>query len=275
MTPAKYPRNRCFRPDPRSTDELIDIALSDVDFDDYSCVVQILQYRGSEEVFERARLLCSSDNSSERELGADILGQIGTPGMLHPEEAIKILLSLVKDECSDVIQSAVVSLGFYNSPKIIGTLVAIKKHVEPMVRRDVVFALSQKHYYHNDQSIKTRIELSSDSDRDVREEATASLTYLDPGREDVGQALRSRLDDVDGEIRADALLGLACRHENDAADLLLSELSDAVRNNKVWDDALDAAIELSDPRLIPVLLQLKGIGVESRWLDDAIKACSS
>ena len=262
-----------FRPDPRPTDELIRAALGAEGWEQYSWTLQILQYRGSEEVFEIAREMCFSDIEDERVLGADILGQIGTPGRFHPEESIKILLSMLDDKCSEVIRSAAVSLGFHEAPDAIVPVVALKNHPDPLVRKDIVHALSQQYYYDNDSSIGARIALTSDSDRDVREEATASLTYLDPKRTDVGEILHRRLDDEDGEIRADALLGIACRKESDAVDLLIAELSRGLDENEVWDDALDAAGTLADPKLLPILLQLKEAGFESCWLDGAIEDC--
>ena len=67
------------RSDPRSTDELIRIALSEEDINEAWNEVVVLHFRGNREVFEKAKNLCESNCPQERELGANILGQLGVP----------------------------------------------------------------------------------------------------------------------------------------------------------------------------------------------------
>ena len=74
--------------DPRGTRELIALALS-LDHEDHARwqAVEALHYRGTREVLEAAQELCGSRQADERELGADILGQLGVPERSHAAEA--------------------------------------------------------------------------------------------------------------------------------------------------------------------------------------------
>ena len=59
--------------------QLIQIALNEEDEDKAWDAVTVLQFRGTQEVLEAAQRLCESRNPEERELGANILGQLGVP----------------------------------------------------------------------------------------------------------------------------------------------------------------------------------------------------
>jgi len=76
--------------DPRSTDELIELALSN-DTDGYLEALQILQGRGTREVLDAARGLCASPIMEERKLGVNILGRLGdTAPMLRVARRLRM-----------------------------------------------------------------------------------------------------------------------------------------------------------------------------------------
>jgi hypothetical protein len=52
--------------------------------------IGVMQLRASRADFEAARALCQSTNARERQLGADILGQLGVPVRAFPEEALHL-----------------------------------------------------------------------------------------------------------------------------------------------------------------------------------------
>lgn len=263
------------RPDPRSTDELIQSALSTNDEDERWEYVQLLQYRGTIEVFNASRDLCSSNDPRKRSLGADVLGQLGGANKPHPEETVKILVSLLKeDDDVEVLSSAALASDYHEaSPEAVEPLLRLKNHPHSKVRWAIASALSNIGYsdWAPHTIMEALIELASDNDRDVRVEATTSLAYSKPTTDDILEALRRLTNDEDGEVRALALLGLAEKKTPDAVDLLIKELSNA---KTIYDDALDAAAELADPRLLPVLMELKSDGITSKWLYEAIEACS-
>jgi hypothetical protein len=72
LTPEERMQRR--RDDPRSTDELIALALNEKDEDAAWDPVVVLHFRATPEVLSKAQTLCRSSVRRERELGADILG---------------------------------------------------------------------------------------------------------------------------------------------------------------------------------------------------------
>ena len=74
MTPNSNPND-----DPRTTAELVSVALTETDEEIAWDTVRALHWRGGLDVLERAKQLAESICSGERRLGADILGQLGVP----------------------------------------------------------------------------------------------------------------------------------------------------------------------------------------------------
>jgi HEAT repeat protein len=68
------------RDDSRSVEELVRLALTEPDEDAAWEAVSVLHSKGSREVLAAAKRLCDSDSADERQLGANILGQLGMPG---------------------------------------------------------------------------------------------------------------------------------------------------------------------------------------------------
>ena len=75
--------------DPRTVGELVSLALSEQDENAAWDVVGILHFRGTQEVFDAARLLCRSCCAAEQTLGANILGQLGVPVRSFPDESVE------------------------------------------------------------------------------------------------------------------------------------------------------------------------------------------
>ena len=106
-----------------------------------------------------------------------------------------------------------------------------------------------------------------------------TLAYADHDRYDkiiLTDSLVAYIDDESPEVRASAIYGLSRLRYPDIVDLLIKELSGS---DYIYDYLLQAIIEeVPDPRLLPVLLDLKKkkVDVESsqKLLKKAIKACS-
>ena len=77
--------------DPRTTDELIFVALNAADDDERWDAIRSLHWRGSHEVLDCATQLTTGQSPSERRLGADILGQLGVPERFLPDQCKSIL----------------------------------------------------------------------------------------------------------------------------------------------------------------------------------------
>lgn len=259
--------------DPRSTEELIRLALSERDEDLVGELVSALHYRGSHEVLEACERLCASVHAPERELGATILGQLGVPSRSFPEECFLILERMARAETdADTLQAIAVSFGHLHDARCIPLLLPLRNHASEIVRWGVVHGLSG----HNDSAaIDALIELSSDEDEEIRDWATFGLgSLLEADSEKVREALWARVEDPCDDARAEALVGLARRKDPRIADLLEQQLS----GNEVNIMAIDAAEELADPRLVPALLNLKerwpaDRAEDEQWLDRAIGSC--
>lgn len=258
--------------DSRSTEELINIALTEEDENVSWDAIASLQFRGTYEVLIAAQKLCKSSNIEERELGANIIGQLGIPDRTFPEESVSTLLTSLKNEQNtDVIKSILMALGHYSDLKAIEAIVALKAHSSADVRYGVAVSLP----YENELAINTLIELTSDIDRDVRDWATFGLgSMIETDTKEIREALFKRLieEENDYEIYGEALVGLAIRKDERVILPLIQELS----SDEVGDLALEGAAEIGDPRLYPFLLEVKEWWSGNDYLiNDAIANCQT
>lgn len=258
------------------TDELIRDALAADDFDCYWDTVMALHMRGSTEVFEEAKDLCASVDEDAKVLGADILGQLGTPERPFASVSTEILLDMLNDETSPIVLSAVaMAIGqlWNHDPRAVQPLVRLSAHEDADVRKSAAFGLSG---YHDQTAVDAIIELSSDPDRDVRDIAThfGLDSLCGPDTPGIHEALLRRIDDEDAEIRAEALLGLAHRNDDRVIEPLINELQKQSSQEVVYDYLFEAAFDMADQRLCPALLDFKvKRGANYPYLEDALIAC--
>jgi HEAT repeat protein len=261
--------------DPRSTSDLIRLALAEPDEDLVGELVSALHRRGTREVLEAAELLCDSASAPERELGATLLGQLGVPERAFPDECFACLERMLDIETdADTLQAIAIAFGHLKDPRSIDLLLPLKSHPSDIVRWGVANGLSG----HNDPAaIRALIDLSTDIDEEIRDWAAFGLgSLIDTDTPEIRDALWARVSDFYEDARAEALVGLARRKDPRVLDLLQSELA----NPDVDIMAIDAAQELGDIRLLPALLQLKDNWPKERreeeeWLDRAIASCTA
>jgi HEAT repeat protein len=264
-----HKRTIAARADPRSTQELISIVLTGADEDTAWEAVTLLHWRGTREVFDAARQLCASECPKERVLGADILGQLGIPERSFPDEALAILTRLLLgDRESEVLSSAAIACGHLHDARAVGALVKLKNHPNEDVRYAIVFGLLG----HPDRrAVRALIKLSADPDADVRDWATFGLgQQIDTNTREVREALYARIDDEDDDTRAEALMGLARRHDERVIEPLIEELG----SDTVTILVVEAAGETGDPRLYSALAALRGRDdVDGSFIEEAIARC--
>jgi HEAT repeat protein len=260
------------RNDPRATQELIAIALTEPDEDAAWDAVVMLQYRGTKEVFDEACQLCASACPQERTLGANILGQLGIPKRSFPKESVALLRRLLEVERDeDVLDAICIALGHIHDPTAIPSLVRLKAHPSAQVRFAVVYGLLA---FEDPLAIKTLIGLSSDPATDVRDWATFGLgTQIDADTPEIRAGLLERVYDKDEPTRGEALVGLARRHDQRVIEPLIKELEGY--QDAEYTYSLEAAEEIGDPRLLPVLTRLKqSAATEDTRINEAIHRCS-
>jgi HEAT repeat protein len=261
------------RHDPRSTEELIRLALTEQDEDAAWEPVSVLHYRGSREVLEAATRLCASTSAGERRVGVDILGQLGIPDRTFPNECFEVLAGMLPSETdSGVLESIGVAFGHLQDPRAIEWLLPLKNHSDADVRFGVVLGLTG---HDRPDAIRGLIELSRDSEEHVRDWATFALgTLIETDTPEIRDALFVRTSDQHDETRGEGLVGLARRNDPRVMEPLLRELlSDGVGRL-----AVEAAEASGDPRLHPALVKLKTWwatdGADAQLLEDALASCA-
>lgn len=221
------------------------------DYDDDAAweAVNALRSSGSRQVFDRAAEWLQSGSPLERARGADILGQFGVgPGRKHayPAEACDLLLNLLLTEVNGrAAASALVALGHIEDPRALPAIYRFVAHEDAVLRHAVAFALGC--FVKDPASLPGLMLLMSDADEDVRDWATFSLGVwgdLDSTR--VRDALARRLGDDFGNVRLEAIAGLAKRKDKRALPALI--------------DALEASRGDVEPKLVEAACVMLGLG---------------
>lgn len=259
--------------DRRSVKRLFQIAISEFENNNSWNAIDVLRWRGTCEVFTSARSLCSSPRAKEREVGVNVLAQIGCGRRPFLRQSVSLLIERLQDRSVHVVSAAGVGLGHRDDPRSIPHLVALKNHPSSHVRYGVAFGLARQK---TAEAIVTLIELSRDKDRDVRDYATFGLAELNfLNTKAIRDALFARLKERDTEIRGQALIGLAQRKDPRVLKPLQKELMRRFRGG--W--CLEAAEMACDPRLYPLLIKMRKHWrfPDSHWrtsrLNDAMAAC--
>lgn len=254
--------------DSRTMDELIGVALSEPDENIVWKAIASLHWRGTREILQRAEALCGSPCSRERQLGANILGQLGLPDRTFPAECTAILRSMLRSvEQSDVLRSVLVALSHQHDAEAVPIVVRFSASPDAEVRHGVVLALTG---HEMSLAIENLISLSKDSDSHVRDWATFALgTQLELDTPEIRQALADRLDDTYDDARAEALVGLARRKDIRVVEALKRELS----SDCVGTLAIEAAELVASKDLYAHLVALREWWDEdSKLLERAIAA---
>jgi hypothetical protein len=92
------------------------------DSDEYWRTIRLLHKRAEREVFEQAAACCAGVTRTERQVGADVLAQIGTADTrgIRPftEESVPVLRALLADTDDEVIASAIHALAHHRHDNV-------------------------------------------------------------------------------------------------------------------------------------------------------------
>jgi HEAT repeat protein len=214
--------------------------------DDGPCPATVaLIERGSREVFDAASTLCTSLDARWRSLGANILGELGTPERTYPEECCDILIGLLRDPSEEVVISAVYALGHLGNHRCDADLLALKDHPEPIVRKGVAFSLMGTTL---PAAVPALLQLMEDPYVPARDWATTTLAAAEcfDGPE-IREALMKRATvDEDDITRGEALHGLARRGDRRAASVVATELARSGARSWAFEDAAKACLGLDE-----------------------------
>jgi HEAT repeat protein len=152
--------------------------LSDNDTIVRTAAAKQLHLRGNKVVYRKALELCANENGELREIGAFLLGQLGTPKRPFRKQSISILVNLlVNDPFHEVRAAAAGALGHLQATEASNELLCIAGDSSPEVRACVAFALGT--LKHSREIETTLRNLSQDENNEVREWAELSLEILE------------------------------------------------------------------------------------------------
>ena len=260
---------------------LIGMALQHDEDDDayWECVTALRQYRGREQG-SWLRRHAQSRNWRMRTLVVNILCQLAMPGGRLAPQAAEVELAKevlgrgLRDSHWRVNEASLFGLGHREFPEYLPQMLAFLDSSRPTQRHGLAFALGR---YPQPEAAKALLRLMRDEAREVRNWATFGLASLsEQDAPAIREGLLAAAEDVDAEIRGEALIGLARRRDKRVRELVMRELRGEFHGS--W--AIDAAASLADPIFLPALEVLKANpeiladGYFSSVLADAITACS-
>ncbi len=249
--------------------------------DGYWLCVSCLRNRPDEVVFDTCRTWALDARDGRRRAAADILAQLGVGvghGSSFAGRTWGVLEPLIEDDCEFVISAALYACGHLKigAPSKISRHAA---HTSTAVRSSTVHALSGRD---DPVSISRLIALSRDVDADIRNWATFGLgQQTDVDTSELRTALLERIGDTDdelaAEIRGEALIGLARRHDSRVLPHIEAEIARPF--NGAW--CIEAAATMPAPQYAALLIALKArlmpqdLSAFGRECDDAIAACAA
>jgi HEAT repeat protein len=211
--------------DTRSIQELFSKAIRrfQADGESQSTALCALQGRGTQEVFDAAIAICGSTECLEREIGALVLGQLGSPERTFPNVACEHLLRLAADEADlNVLRTMIFAIGHTGSRCGDAELVKFADHPDDQVRHGVAFSLVGTTEV---VAVEALLVLMQDRVSEVRDWATTAIgTSPELDGYAIRDALFARTRDVDAMTRGEAYTGLAKRGAEELVQPLLAEL---------------------------------------------------
>lgn len=234
--------------DSYSTAELIALALTEQDrtADDPCPATAALQERGTREVLDAALVLCRSLIARRRALGAEILGQLGSPRSFPKEAGAALADLLRRDRNPDVLLTALFAFGHLGGDGHEAEILAFKTHRDDRFRHGVAFALCGAT---TPDAVAALMELMEDPCERVRDWATTSIGQtLSLDGPEIRAALLRRGQDSCEITRAEALHGLARREDARVRPRLIAELSAAREHPYLFADAAKTCLGLDDER---------------------------
>ena len=237
--------------------------------------IYALRKLGTARVLSTALSWCKDPAPFRRSVGVSILAQFGMDTKAYPQESRAMILAMIANEQDpEVITSLISAVHFRELPDAAAWLISLAEHPLEDVRWRVAWALPIPNLSDLAMvrlSLETLLKLMEDSEPEVREWATFSISITQEDTPAIREALLTRLSDSDFGTRSEAAVGLADRKDPRAIELLGQHL----RSDRVGELFVEAAELYADSSLRPALLGLKKWwDVNPELLDRAIAACS-
>lgn len=184
-----------------------------------------------------ATAACDDPSPERRAIAVDVLGQVTTVDRGAAAAVARLLLDrLEQEQDAHVLASLVAALGHAAQPVGLPSVLRLAGHPDAQVRAAVAFALPSLGL--DDPALAALRALTADPNDEVRDWATFALAESDAKDVATVAALAARTDDQDDDTRAEAIYGLARRHDQRAMALIQGEL-DRPSHGKLIEDARD------------------------------------
>lgn len=236
--------------------------------------IAVVHYRGGQTEFDLGRTYGLSSDPLDRVTGADVLSQLGWGEDCFHDESVELLVHLATDGDDRVMAAAAIALGHRRSTRGIPVILPLIQNPNAVVRLAAVHGLTGQV---DPAAIQGLIQLAGDEDRDVRDWAAFGLgSNSDLDTVELRDALAPLLNDADAEVRGEALIGLAKRHDPRVLPALMRELQGEFYG--AW--CVEAAEFLGDAQLVPFLtrmrdsLQGEDVRQFASYFDHVIASCT-
>lgn len=189
-----------------------------------------LHRRATPEVFERAQACAGSGDARWREIGLDVLSQLGAglpaEQRWYLPECRAAALRALDDRNPDVVRSAASALCHLNvDDATLPALLALETHRDPANRRATAQGLMASSAH--EKARQALLRLMEDEDDDVRDWATCAYAFDPPATPQARAALRRRwTTDPFEDARDEALWGLVRLGDREAVEELLRRYQD-------------------------------------------------
>ncbi len=225
--------------------------------DTYWDVVHTLQRVGDQSVYTAARDLCRSSDEERQILGVDILSEFGREeGNPRAAEAVELVSDLVRrTQSSRVVGASLRALGLLGDESALPQVLRHAHDVSPEVRQQVARAIpSLAGNPEREEALEALIGLMSDPAADVRDWATFGLgSQLQSDSSKIRTALLERVEDEEGSVDGEALVGLALRQDERVAGKIVRRLERGDAGPLV----VEAAATMPRRRFLPALYALQ------------------
>ena len=237
--------------------------------------IRALRKRPTKEVFNKSIALTFSKDPKAREIGIDVLAQLGTTPRPYYAESNKRFFELLKTEKDPRVLMALLYAIGHNNEKLskiqINKLCEFGDSDNSLIKEGLVSSLLG---IDNPGAIDTLIKLSTDKLDYIRDWATFGLgSQTERNNKKIRAALWCRVNDKHNDTRAEAIVGLAVRKDTGVKEIIKNELLSEEYGSLLFE----AIIAINGKEFLPILrLHLKkertNKDISSEWLE-CLKNC--
>lgn len=246
----------------QSTAALIEYVLNSRDL--ASPELFTIQLRHSEDELSAASDLCANEDPMHRAIGVALLKR--ELARAFHDEAVKLVNVVAASEQDDlVLEQLAYAMNHLKVKERARLLERASSSERAKTREAVAFSICE---LKDDAAIALMIQLSDDSDWEVRNYAMYGLRRSEKDSVEIRRSFLERLNDAHKPVRQEAILGLAQLKDMRVLSALQESLSseeDASRTT------LQAAVSLGDSSLLPILKRLEAtcVGEDKLAVSDA------